>query len=121
MSFLARRSGDHDGIRARRKLRLALPFAILMNGQKLTFRLPSDWHPVQAIIPRGKKKPGSWHKDRLALWEAEWRDQAVRVSWRIIKDWVEAQMALVETQMVTTAQVFCPTRSCATAGRSPRP
>ena len=30
------------------------------------------------------------------------------MSWRIIKDRVEAQMALVETQMVTTAQVFLP-------------
>ena len=36
------------------------------------------------------------------------RAQAVRVAWRIVKDWVEAQMALVETQMVTTAEVFLP-------------
>jgi hypothetical protein len=86
----------------------ALSFAIVMNGQKLTFRLPCDWHPVLAIITKGKKKPSSWDKQRFARWESDWRDQAVRVSWRIIKDWVEAQMALVETQMVTTAQVFLP-------------
>ena len=34
--------------------------------------------------------------------------QAVRTAWRIVKDWVEAQMALVETQMVTTRDVFLP-------------
>lgn len=34
------------------------------------------------------------------------KEQAVRTAWRIVKDWVEAQMALVETRMVTTQQVF---------------
>jgi hypothetical protein len=34
--------------------------------------------------------------------------QAVRTAWRIVKDWTEAQMALVETQMVTTQEVFLP-------------
>ena len=36
------------------------------------------------------------------------REQAVRTAWRIVKDWVEAQMALVETQMVSTQDVFLP-------------
>lgn len=34
------------------------------------------------------------------------RPQASRVAWRILKDWVEAQMALVDTQMVDFAEVF---------------
>ena len=36
------------------------------------------------------------------------QEQALRVSWRIIKTWVEAQMAIVETKMVTLDQVFLP-------------
>lgn len=35
-------------------------------------------------------------------------EQAARVGWRIIKDWIEAQLALVQTQMVTLDQVFLP-------------
>jgi hypothetical protein len=35
-------------------------------------------------------------------------EHARDVSWRIIKDWVEAQMAIIETCMVTTARVFLP-------------
>jgi hypothetical protein len=35
-------------------------------------------------------------------------DQAARVGWRIIKDWIEAQLALVATRMVTMDQVFLP-------------
>lgn len=34
--------------------------------------------------------------------------QAERVSWRIIKDWVEAQIALVESSQAEMAQVFMP-------------
>ena len=36
------------------------------------------------------------------------RAQAIRTSWRIVKDWVEAQLAIIETRMVKTEQVFLP-------------
>ena len=36
------------------------------------------------------------------------RQQAIRTSWRILKDWVEAQMALLETGMVTMDEIFLP-------------
>jgi hypothetical protein len=63
---------------------------------------------VHAIITKDKKARWTWDKARVAHWESENRAQAVRTAWRIVKDWVEAQMALVETQMVTTQQVFLP-------------
>lgn len=76
----------------------AISFRINLNGQDIAFRLPCDWKPVLKIlendsnVPRPKKT----------------QEQAVRTAWRIVKDWVEAQMALVETQMVSTLQVFLP-------------
>lgn len=84
----------------------ALSFKIKINEQELAFRLPTDWRPVYEILIKGKKKP--WDDRRKAHFESEWKLQAVRTSWRIVKDWTEAQMALVETHMVTTAQVFLP-------------
>ncbi|MBA7582604.1 hypothetical protein ES708_24536 [subsurface metagenome] len=36
------------------------------------------------------------------------RAQAVRVAWRIVKDWVQAQMAILETEMVKMEQIFLP-------------
>ena len=36
------------------------------------------------------------------------REQAARVAWRILKDWVEAQMALLETGMVDLEEIFLP-------------
>lgn len=88
----------------------ALSFKIKINDREMAFRLPSDWKPVYEILIKGKRRPNSYYTGSrsLAHWESEHRLQAVRTAWRIIKDWVEAQMALVETQMVTTAQVFLP-------------
>lgn len=34
--------------------------------------------------------------------------QAVRIAWRIVKDWVRAQMAILETEMVVMEQIFLP-------------
>lgn len=84
----------------------ALSFKIKINDQELAFRLPTDWRPVYAILTKNKRV--FYDARRKARFESEWKLQAVRTSWRIVKDWVEAQMALIETQMVTTAQVFLP-------------
>ena len=35
-------------------------------------------------------------------------EQAKRTAWRIIKDWVEAQMALLDTEMVEMEEIFLP-------------
>lgn len=36
------------------------------------------------------------------------REQAERVAWRIIKDWVETQMAILESAMVRIDEIFLP-------------
>ena len=54
-------------------------------------------------MARRNRRPGM---SGLAAWESQHREQAVRTAWRIVEDWVEAQLALVETQMVSTQGVF---------------
>ncbi len=76
----------------------AISFRISLNGNDISFRLPCDWKPVYEILQNDPKVPRA-HSTR---------EQAVRTAWRIVKDWVEAQMALVETQMASTLQVFLP-------------
>jgi len=36
------------------------------------------------------------------------REQAERVAWRILKDWVDAQMAILESEMVDMDEIFLP-------------
>ena len=77
---------------------IGLSFAIELDGQKVGFRLPCDWRPVLQILEEDRKVPRN----------KKTQEQAIRVAWMIIKDWVEAQMAIVETKMVKTEQVFLP-------------
>jgi hypothetical protein len=85
-------------VNQKEELVTAISFQIELEGRKMGFRLPCDWRPVLEILKRDAKV------------ERRYCDQphAVRVSWRIVKDWVEAQMALVEKKMATTQEVFLP-------------
>ena len=93
----------------------AISFKIAVGEQEMTFRLPCDWKPVYEVILRQfpiTNPRGRLSKEDFQIYTekkmSDMRLQSVRTSWRIVKDWVEAQMALVETQMVTTSQVFLP-------------
>lgn len=77
---------------------VALSFKIKLNDNDIAFRLPTDWHPVLEVL-----KQDSRVATRLVT-----KEQALRVAWRITKDWIAAQVAFIETMMVTTAQVFLP-------------
>lgn len=90
---------------------VALSFLILLNGREIAFRLPSDWRPVLEILEQESNKfvhQRNGKRKRAVSPSFVNQAQALRVSWRILKDWVEAQMALVEVRMASTAQVFMP-------------
>lgn len=76
---------------------VAISFKLRLAGQELNFKLPIDWQATLEVMKQdGTPRP---------LLNIE---HARRVSWRIIKDWVEVQLALAETKMVTIPQVFLP-------------
>lgn len=57
-------------------------------------RLPANVDKVHKVLMRQKVKCD--------------REQAERVAWRIVKDWVEAQMAILESEMVQIDEIFLP-------------
>ncbi len=65
------------------------------------FRLPANIEAVNKTLTQ------QWGKGEVQRRFVS-REQAARVGWRIIKDWLEAQMAIVDTQMVTFTQVMLP-------------
>lgn len=67
-----------------------------VNGQ-LAFRLPCRIEGVLKRLIAGEV-PKKLRNE----------EQATRVSWRIIKNWVEAQIAIVETEQAEMAEVFLP-------------
>lgn len=79
----------------------ALAFRIITPHGDIGFRLPIDPAAVLKVL----KQQNDMGKVPKAFVNHQ---QAVRVAWRIVKDWVEAQMAILETEMVNMEQVFLP-------------
>ena len=65
------------------------------NGD-IPFRLPANIDRVQAVLNKQRVRR------QVSI------ELASRVAWRILKDWVRAQMAILETEMVSIDQIFLP-------------
>ena len=75
---------------------VGLSFIVATPYGDTPFRLPANIDRVQSVL----------NKQRVR--SAVPRDLASRVAWRILKDWIRAQMALLETEMVSIDQIFLP-------------
>lgn len=76
----------------------SLTFAMDVAGRSIPFRLPSRWEGVLAAMQADPKVRRSQCRP----------EQALRVSWRIVKDWTEAQLALIDAGLATMPQVMLP-------------
>ena len=83
---------DDDGIPVQ------VSFHLMINDNLVAYILPANYNGVLKAMERNKKVTRSMCT----------KEQAIRVSWRIIKDWVEAQMAIVEADLADLAEVFLP-------------
>lgn len=84
---------DYDGTNPK-----AVTFCLMLNGNIVGYSLPANYSGVLKAMKKDSKIPKSFHNE----------EQAMRVSWRIIKDWIEAQMAIVEAELADMAEVFLP-------------
>lgn len=72
-------------------------FSIPTTHGDRTFRLPVDPEAVRTVLERDGVKGNN-----------KTPEQAERVAWRILKDWLEAQLALISTEMAKLDQVMLP-------------
>jgi hypothetical protein len=89
---------DSDGIVSALSFRIPTEFGVL------TFLLPANIHRVYQVIVRDTRIPPSLRT----------KEQAARVAWRIVKDWIEAQLAMIEARLVDLEQgvpALCPGRN----------
>jgi len=76
----------------------AISFRMNTSFGLMSYRLPSRIDPIWKILSEDRNI-----RPKFRTW-----DQASRVAWRIIKDWIEAQLALVEADQADIDQVFLP-------------
>ena len=73
----------------------ALSFTMNVGKALVRFSLPVNVAGVLQAMQKDRAKGTS-------------PEQAARCAWRILKDWIEAQMALIESGQAQTEQVFMP-------------
>jgi hypothetical protein len=73
-----------------------LAFQMVLGEQKISFKLPLNWRAAQKVM-NNEGNPRALDDD-----------YAYRVAWRILRDWVDVQMALVEIEMAQMQQIFLP-------------
>lgn len=83
---------------------LAICFAIVTPEGERAVRLPGNADRVRAVLLQQKADPK--RRNRTSIDASP--EQAERVAWRIVKDWLAAQLAILETEMVDVGQVFLP-------------
>ena len=87
---------DYDGERI-----VSMSFLIDTGSRKVPVKMPVRTDECQRVLKKEKQSsPRKQIKDTI--------DQAERVAWRILKDWVEVQMALLDIKMVTAEEIFLP-------------
>jgi hypothetical protein len=76
----------------------AIEFSIIVREKVVEFRLPANHLRLFEIIKKDRNVP---LKNRTVA-------QARRIAWRVLKDWVDAQLAIIEIGMVDLEEVFMP-------------
>lgn len=74
----------------------SLAFKMDFGGKPVGFRMPLKWRQAQKVLAREGNR------------QARDDDYCYRVAWRIIRNWLEQQMALIEIEMVDLQEIFLP-------------
>lgn len=72
----------------------SVTFGLMLNGNMAGFRIDAKPDGVMRVMA----------KDRVSCT----KEQAERIAWRNVKDWISAQVALIETEQATMEEVFLP-------------
>jgi len=79
-----------------------LAFMIISSKGELPIKLPIQVHKIMEIFKNQvneKKLPKKYLRNK---------EQAYKVGWRIIKDWLDAQLSLLAIEMVKIEEIFLP-------------
>lgn len=87
---------------------VGIAFAIDTPHGERHYHLPADVAAVAQVLKNDPQVNAATRKP----------EQVERIAWRIIKDWLEAQLAIVSTQMVAFDQVMLPYMSAGPNGQT---
>ena len=104
-SLLARHGANRISVDYTDGQPAALSFLLVTPHGERAFTLPVNVDAMHRLL-REQDRAGKLKSGAKAVRSS--REQAERVAWRVMKDWLAAQLALVETEMAGLDQVMLP-------------
>lgn len=77
-------------------------FQILINNLPMTFKLPAKAENVYKYLRKQRRKPPTKAQ------EESLRIQADRTAWKILNDWIDIQVSMIELDQAEAIEVFLP-------------
>lgn len=78
-----------------------IAFIMPINGKEMSFKLPARVDECEVVLRAAVKRPRADTLKRIG-------QQAERTAWKIVADWVDAQMAMIDLSQVEFMQIFMP-------------
>jgi hypothetical protein len=94
--ILAKNKATHCSIKNEGSWPVAISFTMTVNNTPLNFLLPCNHEGVFNALKRNKDVPA----------KSKNLEHALAVSWRILKTWIDVQMAVVESGLISAPEVF---------------
>lgn len=79
----------------------AISFSIDIEGRAIYFKLPAQIEAIEQIFIARIRRPTPASRQKAG-------EQAERTAWKIICDWVEIEMSLIELRQRSFIEVFLP-------------
>ena len=76
-----------------------IAFIIPINGMNMSFKLPAQVDACESVLKSLVRRPTKETNKRI-------KKQSERTAWKIVADWLDAQMAMIELSQVDFLQVF---------------
>jgi hypothetical protein len=80
-------------------------FTLRVQNALVPFRLPLRVEPVYETLHNRRIKTQRWKADSFIERD---REQAERVAWRQLLRWIQAQLAMIQTGMARSEELFLP-------------
>lgn len=81
----------------------AVKFGLLVKGKEFGFKLPAKSDKVYDLL--FKEKASNYRNVRYI---PGYKEQSKKIAWRIVLQWLKAQMALIELEQVKPEEIFLP-------------
>lgn len=78
-----------------------LCFIVIINNDQMPFKLPARTEECEKVLRGRVRRPNDSTYKRI-------KDQAERTAWKLLSDWVDVQMSLIELGQVELLEIFLP-------------